>query len=78
MDMITENELDKLQIFGKETDGSYCDRREFSIVKSNRFKGMWNLCHFCEVDGDLYYIKTLKDMADLKNVYKAITDKELE
>ena len=78
MDMITDKDLDKLQKFGKESDGSYCDRWEFSIIKSNRFKGRWDLCHFCEVDGALYYIKTLKDMADLKNVYKAITDKELE
>jgi hypothetical protein len=78
MDMITEKDLDKLQTFGKETDGSYCDRWEFSIIKSNRLKGRWDLCHFCEVDGGLYYIKTLKDMADLKSVYKAITDKELE
>ena len=78
MNMITEKDLDKLQKFGKETDGSYCDRLEFSIIKSNRFKGGWDLCHFCEVDGGLYYIKTIKDMADLKNVYKAITDKELE
>ena len=78
MDMITEKDLDKLQTFGKETDGSYCDRCEFSIIKSNKFKGRWDLFHFYEVDGGLYYIKTLKDMADLKSVYKAITDKELE
>jgi len=76
--MITEKELDKLHDFSKESDGSYCDRWEFSIIESNRFKGKWDFCHFCEVDGALYYIKTLKDMVDLKNVYKAITDKELK
>jgi hypothetical protein len=76
--MLTEKDLDRLQTFGKETDGTYCDRWEFSIVKSTRSKGKWNLCHFCEVDGALYYIKTLKDMADLENVYKAITDVELK
>ena len=76
--MITEKDLDKLQNVGKEVDGSYCDRRQYSIVQSNRFKGKWDLCHFCEVDGALYYIKTLKDMKDVKKVYEAITDKELE
>ena len=34
MDMITEKDLNKLQKFGKETDGSYCDRWEFSIIKT--------------------------------------------
>ena len=72
-----EMELDKLETFGKEEDGTYCDRWEFSIIPSRRFKGKWDFCHFNEVNGDLYYIKTLNDMDDLRNVYKAITDKEL-
>ena len=76
MDMITEKYLNTLKTFGKEADGSYCDRWEFSIVKS--WNDEWDLCHFRELDGALYYIKTLKDIADLKNVYKAIKDKELE
>jgi len=76
--MITEKDLNMLKTFEKEPDGSYCDRKEFCIVKSRRFKGRWDLCFFNEVDGALYYIKTLKDIDDLRNVYKAITDKELE
>jgi hypothetical protein len=56
--------LDHLETFGKEKDGSHCDR--------------WEFCYFCEVYGALYYIKTLKDMPDLKNVYKAITYRELK
>lgn len=78
--MLTEKDLDKLQMFGKETDGSYCDRLSF-IIKRTIHKwngsGRWDFCHFSEVDGSSYYIKTLKDMDDLKNVYKAISNKEL-
>ena len=76
--MITEALLYKLKSFYKESDGSYCDRWEFKIVDSKRFKGRWDFCHFDEVDGSLFYIKTLKDMSDLENLYKAITNRELE
>ena len=72
--MITEEELKSLQAFGKEEDGSYCDRWAFSI--KNLGQG-WVFCHFNEVNGDLYPIKKLKDMADLKRVYEAISDEEL-
>lgn len=73
--MITEEQLDSLLEFGKEEDGSYCDRWQFSIKK--KF-GKWNFYLFCEVDGALTHVKVLKDFEDLKNVYKAITDQELE
>ena len=77
--MTMQEELDKLKTFGRENDGNYCDRWEFSIVKNICSKTeQWDFCHFNEVDGSLYFIKHLKDIDDLRNVYKAITDKELE
>ena len=75
--MITEDDLNKLESFGRESNGDYSDRRDFSIIKSKRNPGKWIFCHFCEVDGSLYTIKTLKDMDDLRNVYNAITDEDL-
>ena len=47
----------------------------FSIIK--RFKS-WAFYHYNEINGSLYFIKYLKDMADLSNVYHAIIDKELK
>jgi hypothetical protein len=75
--MITTEQLDGLESFGKENDTTYSDRYEFSIVKSVRKPDFWDFCHFDEVDGSLFYIKTLRDIDDLKKVYEAITDKEL-
>ena len=77
--MITEEQLDTLADFGKEKSGEYCDRWQFSIDKRNvRSREFWVFCFFNEVDGSLYRIKELKDFDDLKNVYHAITNKELE
>jgi len=73
-----ESQLDNLKTFGKEGEGHYSDRWQFSIIKSKHPETHWNFFFFCEIDGSLYFIKRLKDMDDLKNVYKAITDKELE
>ena len=73
--MITEKELDSLAAFGKEEDGSYCDRWQFSIRQDDN-RTIFSL--FSEVDGSTWFIKYLKDLDDLKNVYHAITDKELE
>ena len=72
--MITEQELDSLESFGREPDGYYSDRDRFSIEK---IRGNWHLFFSGETEGDEYPIKQLKSMDDLKNVYKAITDKEL-
>ena len=73
--MITEKELDSLAAFGKEEDGSYCDRWQFSIRQDDN-RTIFSL--FSEVDGSTWFIKYLKDLDDLKNVYHAITDYELE
>lgn len=86
--MITEEQLDSLAEFGKERDGEYCDRWQFSIIASwtlfdRKYPDSgavidgWGFYHFNEVDGSVFFIKTLKDFDDLKNVYHAITDKEL-
>ena len=72
---LTEKELNTLADFGKEEDGSYCDRWQFSIIK---YGNGYAFYLFNEVDGSNRFIKKLKDFDDLKNVYKAITDKELE
>jgi hypothetical protein len=73
--MIEEIEL--LETFGKEAEGHYSDRSNFTIKTSLRIPGKFDLFHFEEVYGGLYFIKTLKDMDDLKNVYKAITNNDL-
>ena len=73
--MLTIKELNSLEAFGKEKDGSYCDRWQFEIRKVNN---AWCLNFFSEVDGKTWFIKKLKDLADLKNVYRAITNNDLQ
>lgn len=72
--LVTEENLSKLATFGKEEDGSYCDRWMFSIRKIG---DRWSFNFFSEVDGSEYHIKYLRDMKDLKTVYKAISNNEL-
>ncbi|CAH1002626.1 hypothetical protein LEM8419_03498 [Neolewinella maritima] len=72
---ITPYALDALKTFGRERGGEYCDRWQFSIIMTARRK--WSLYLFNEVDGDLNFIKDLKDMEDLRRVYHAITGREL-
>jgi hypothetical protein len=71
---LTEDDLKTLADFGKEEDGSYCDRWRF-IIKNKM--GVWRLYFFSEVDDCVWFIKDLRDLNDLKNVYKAITDENL-
>jgi hypothetical protein len=73
--MLTTKDLDSLIDFSKEQDGSYCDRWQFDIKKVDE---QWCLFFFSEVDGKTWFIKKLKDFKDLKNVYHAITDNELQ
>jgi len=73
---ITEELLKTLVEFGKEEDGSFCDRWQFTIAK-RRLTGKYALYFFCEVDGQTWFIKDLKDFEDLQNVYKAITNEDL-
>jgi hypothetical protein len=75
--MITEEQLDTLAAFCKESDDSYCDRWKFSIIPSNEEKTEWSFWLFSEVDGSNRFIKYLKDFDDLKNVYRAIENEEL-
>jgi hypothetical protein len=75
--MITDSVLEKLASFGKEEDGCYCDRWQFSIYPKNKERTAWELRFFSEWDGSTWHIKYLKDLEDLKNVYKAITNDEL-
>ncbi|MFV2015380.1 MAG: hypothetical protein ACC656_08135 [Candidatus Heimdallarchaeota archaeon] len=73
--MLTKKDLNRLIGFGKEKDGSYSDRWQFDIKK---VKKNWCLFFFSEVDGSTWFIKKLKDLNDLQNVYYAITNKQLE
>lgn len=73
--MITEEQLKTLAAFGKEKDGSYCDRWQFSIINSG---DRWDIYLFDEVDGSNRFLKYLKDFDDLKYVYRAITNNKLE
>lgn len=73
--MIAEELLNKLESFGKEREGEYSDRFFFTIINRKDICALF-LCS--ELDDDLIFIKDLKDMDDLKNVYKAISDRELK
>jgi hypothetical protein len=75
--MITDSDLEKLADFGKEENGEYCDRNQFSIFPRNKERTHWELRLFCEVDGVTFHVKYLKDIDDLKNVYHAISNSEL-
>jgi hypothetical protein len=72
---ISDKDLDSLLDFGKESDGSYCDRDRFSICHVGNETCFYL---FNEVDGSEWFVKELKDFEDLKQLYKAITNKELE
>jgi len=76
--MITDEQLKNLSAFGKESDGTYCDRWQFSIEPCNEERTLWNLVFFNEVRGSKWFIKKLKDMDDLRNVYHSITNSKLE
>jgi len=76
--MITEQELNTLADFGKESDGSYCDRSDYSIARVNGGKSNWGLYDFDEVDGKLDLIKELTDFEDLKDTYFLVTYQELK
>lgn len=72
---LTEKELDSLTDFYKDEDGSYSDGEDFLIRETF---GVYSLNHFSKVENETWFIKNLKDLNDLKNVYHAITDKELK
>jgi hypothetical protein len=78
---ITEEKLSKLKAFGREDDGSFSDRAEFSIVPFINSEGIavdWYLTTFDEVDGSRHIIKRLRSLNELKRIYEILTDKELE
>lgn len=78
---VSEKELDKLHSFGREKEGSYSDWCDFSIVpETNKNKSVirWSFCLFNEVDGKTTFVRYVDNMQQLKDVYKGITDKELE
>lgn len=78
---ITEKTLSKLEAFGREDDGSFSDRAEFSIVPAKNYAGeviYWYLTTFDEVDGSRHIIKRLRSLNDLKRTYEVLTDNELK
>ena len=79
-DLITEEKLDALESFGKQQDGIYSDWFEFSIIpiKDKDDKIIkWSFCLFEEVDGTNIRICYVTKMEEIKDLYKAITKKEL-
>ena len=78
---ITEETLSKLEAFGKEDDGSFSDRADFTIVPTKNRSGEvidWYLTTFNEVDGSRHIIKRLRSLNDLKRIYEVLTNKELK
>ncbi|MFW6219813.1 MAG: hypothetical protein ACOC33_03155 [bacterium] len=76
--MITVEELSQLKTFGRESDGSFSDRWQFSIIPKNKKHTKWGLYFLSEVDGEIEFIKELDDMDDLRDIYYVITYKKLE
>lgn len=80
-DIITETELNKLESFGREPDGSYSDRWEF-ILKPNYDKNNnivdWGFYFLDEVgDSTDILIKRVATMSQLKEIYEATSNEEL-
>lgn len=76
--MIKENDLKSLKTFWIGEDGHYCDGWEFSIIPRNLKRTDWDLYDFNEVNGNVKFIKQLKDIEDLYETYYLLTLKELE
>jgi len=74
---LTEDDLKTLADFNMEEDGTYTDRFKFCLIYYPFYK-QWALYHASEVDDSKWFIKFLKDMDDLKNVYLAIMNEPLE
>ena len=68
---LTEKDLDSLSSFKKEDDGSYSND-EFKIMHN---MGVYSLHFYC--DEETWFIKNLRNIFDLKRVYRAITEKKL-
>lgn len=71
---MTEKDLQKQKTFRKYEENVWFDEEfEFRI----RFNmGLCVLSHHCEIGGKTWFIKNIKSLKDLKNVYEAITDKK--
>ena len=71
-----EKELEKQNTFFKYEENVWYDRQfEFQI----RFRmAIAVLSHHCEVEGDTWFIKYLKNLEDLKIVYEAITNQKFK
>ena len=77
---ITIEKLREFKSFGQEQDGSFCDRWEFSIypIKDVNDKIIkFSFCMFDEVDGATTRVRYITTMKQLHDLYRAITDKEL-
>jgi sensor histidine kinase YesM len=71
-----EEELKNQNTFFKYGENVWYDHQfDFQITFT---KGMAVLSHHCEVKGDTWFIKYLKNLEDLKKVYEAINDTEFK
>lgn len=76
---ITEKYLNSLKSIGREQDGSYSDRWHITIIPDHLSnKNRWRFCIFSEVDGSNTFVKYVSTKVQLKKIYNAVTDKELE
>jgi len=78
---ICESDMYKQATFHRYTDNKteikawYDGHFEYAVIFDKRN------CTFhahSEVDGSTWFLKNIKDLADLKNVYEALTDQELK
>lgn len=71
---MTETDLKKQKTFRKTEKNVWFDE-EFDFQISFNM-GLCALSHHCEVQGETWFIKYIKNLKDLKKVYEAITDKK--
>lgn len=76
---INEENLDKLKSLFKYKDGNYYTNDwEYMIVLPKPGDIKARLYHHSEVDGSVWFIKRLASIEDLRAVYYAIENEELQ
>jgi len=72
--MLKEKDLEYQSTFYKYDTNWYDGNFNFQIEFIGSKKGICNLLHFDEVNGNVELIKTLKSLDDLKYTYEILTN----
>jgi len=75
--MIKEKEMQNQNTFFKYDNNFWYDKNyDFEIEFIGSKNGICNLSYFDEVNGEREFIKTLKNMSELKNLYELLSNEE--